>query len=468
VAAKGYDAVWRLMSTQAARNTNSSGDSVPGMRGNALDTQTNTSYIDMDLNQHKNPFYKVGTFLLTFRPQFGYDCANYQKLFELNVSGGEERVMLNYRHTDDIWQAECDYGVPLNVLSSAYTADTEKALQQWHTIIMSWDYDRNFLMLMLDGNVIGTAYGMDTAVATDPVKFTVGTDDLWTVYPADILIDEVKTFSGCIVPYGAFDTGFELQNNYDNAHSDIKFYYNCEASGANASQIPSGKTITLRGIAAIVSTDPLYGTNHLDCAAASASVGVSVSSSDVIDPTHGCISMWLNVQTLPSALRYFFGTGSATDILELGLTSSNYWYMRYMANSVTESITGSVAVEAGEWYHVLAQFSDSNNDGFIRLWINGVSIGTDAVANAFTFAASETMYIGEDRAGTGVGIDCFIEQVFITGNPYTPQILTSFGKPITIPQLKVDGVLKQLGTDYEITHTPDLSLVVSQAGDVTA
>jgi hypothetical protein len=158
-----------------------------------------------------------------------------------------------------------------------------------------------------------------------------------------------------------------------------------------------------------------------------------------------------------------FGDNSNYRVL-LGATATD-WRFDYEANGVVESITGGANPTANKWYHILATASDSNNDGIITLWVNGEFIGYDTVANAWNYGTG-TLYIGSNDVGGG-GMDCFIDQLFITKSPYTPQIATAFGKPLWVPRFKKTDVEKQLGLGYEAVFTPDLQALIAEAGDVT-
>jgi hypothetical protein len=259
------------------------------------------------------------------------------------------------------------------------------------------------------------------------------------------------------------DWDFDVRITPPLFHNDIKLYYNFEASGANATQIPSDKTVTLNGSAALVTTDPIYGSKHLDCVNANDDASIPVSSYDIIDPRHCSISCWVRLETVGANWFMGFGDNSNYRVL-LGATATD-WRFDYEANGVVESITGGANPTANKWYHILATASDSNNDGIITLWVNGEFIGYDTVANAWNYGTG-TLYIGSNDVGGG-GMDCFIDQLFITKSPYTPQIATAFGKPLWVPRFKKTDVEKQLGLGYEAVFTPDLQALITEAGDVS-
>jgi hypothetical protein len=201
-----------------------------------------------------------------------------------------------------------------------------------------------------------------------------------------------------------------------------------------ATQIPSNKTVTLNGSAAIVKTSPIYGVRYLNCIAANDDASISVVNYDIFDPRNGAISMWVNIQTDPgTGYYYFLGYGDGTNNRFLvGIDATNlYWRFVYTADGSSFSADGSTAFTLGKWHNILLQFSDSNNYGFTTIWVNGQFVNNHAPTKAFNYGTG-TLYIGSNDAGTP-GVDCLIDELLITKNPYSKQIWTAFGKPLWCP-----------------------------------
>ena len=420
-------AFWRAISDASFRDT--APDSVDGVRNRGLDTKTNLGYIDMILAGHDNTFFKKGSVLLKFKPQFLYDNVDWPTVFNITVDGSNG-VEVYYDIDNDNFLLDVDFGgTSVSVNTSIFTTNAE--LQQWHTMLCSWDYDKDFAAIIFNGKVYTNDSGWTSITSSNPVGFNIGCGSA-RGYPADIIIDEIKTFNDCILPYGSVFVG-NGEINTDLADPDVCFHWDCENSGANASNIPADKTITLNGSAALATTDPVYGSKHLDCVNANDDASVPVTGSDILNPISGSIGMWVNIQTLPSALTYLFGFGDADDYIGIGLNASNYPTFEYRTVSTTESVTGSTALLANRWNHFRVTFDDSNE---IRLYVNGILIGTDTVANSWAGITTGTLYLGSDYSG-GSGIDCFVDQLTISKNPHTAQNWTAFGKPLWRPILQV-------------------------------
>ena len=186
----------------------------------------------------------------------------------------------------------------------------------------------------------------------------------------------------------------------------------------------------------MVTTDPIYGSKHLDTVSSNDDASVLVVSYDIFDPRHCTIDLWVSIQTLPGAFAYFLGFGDVTDSIRIGLNASNYWYLIYEANGVSEAVNGIDAAVVGKQYHIRAVISDSNNNGIIKLWVNGSFIGYDTVGNAWGFGGTGTLYFGS-RFDGGTGIDVFMDQITISKNTNTPQNWTAFGKPLWRPLIQV-------------------------------
>ncbi|MCK5612125.1 hypothetical protein KAR91_60195, partial [Candidatus Pacearchaeota archaeon] len=424
-------AFWRELSDGSFRDTNSSGDSVEGVRGNALDTQDTIAYIDASLAGHRNAFFKKGSVFIKFKPVFGFDDGAYQQVWKLWVDDNN-LISLWYDYINDRFTARCRIGgANYDVDTPVYTSDND--LQQWHTAHIAWDLDNDFHILILDGKPLGTSIPTNAPPTGDPVIFTFGADD-GRGDPAEIYMDEIKTFNDCILPYGSVFVG-NGEIDTDLADPDVCFHWDCENSGANASNIPADKTITLNGSAVLATTDPIYGAKHLDTVVDDDDASIPVVSYDILDPRHGSISFWVNLQSAV-VNDHILGFGDANNFIALVLDGSGPFRFIYNANSVSIDCTGTVNAIAGKWYHVRLAFSDSNNDGEISLHINGVLLESAAISNAWGYGGTGTLYLGSSYLSWS-GQDCFIDQITIAKNPHTPQNWTAFGKPLWRPILQV-------------------------------
>jgi len=424
VAEVGNNATWRLVSDESERNTDTAGDSVEGVRNKALDTQGGISYIDMGLTGHGNSFYKKGSVLIKFKPQFAYDVEAWVLIWELNVGGNDEAIYLAYVYSSDTFLFGLDFGTAVTIDTPAYTSNVK--LQQWHTILCSWDADRDFMSLILDGVVIGSKGGLDTPSESNPVSFTVGTDATITGNPADIIIDEIKTFSECILPFGSIFLG-NGEINANVAESDVCFHWACEDEDAEIGGV-TGSTGT-----GSFKNGGIYGSKYYDNNGNTDAMDFTVTDADIFDPRKGSFSCWFY---LPSVVSwdFLFGFGATgDDWIDVVVNGDSKLHLggKYNGGGEIAAIT-STTLTSGKWHHMVARWADSNNGGYFSIELNGVLEDADPVTDTFEGSLSGTLYIcGEEDNSSW--IDVWLDQVTITKNPQTPQNWTAFGKPLWRP-----------------------------------
>ena len=87
--------------------------------------------------------------------------------------------------------------------------------------------------------------------------------------------------------------------------------------------------------------------------------------------------------------------------------------------------------------------------------------------NAGTWAGTiSTVYLCE-RWTTGARIDAWIDQVFTSSDPNTPDNWSVDGVPINIGKMIIDGTEKQLGTDYNFNWTKEGHWLYRLTGSVS-
>lgn len=469
VAEKGLDADWQLInSPYTLRNTDNDAvtDRIQG--STALDSKdlycanfplTNVSASNVD----------ICTVIAKVKPQFIFTAP----------LGNQGILTIGYSMTDYIYLKYDEINKSFMFrrgISGSYdsynTTDetSNNRHQQWHTLWGAFDVNKKIVTLFIDGvraevisrSTIGTCAGT-------PTKFhIIGYQD--GANEGDFYVDEIKFFNKCILPYGAIATNYELYGHYGMCHSDTTFYWACESATVEYSAGDSAPTTT--GSPTYATTDPIYGSKHLDMLAYNTTNhAFDVSNYDILDPRNCTISMWVNPQSTPASNWWCFGYGGLTgvmySIIQFGIdTTVPAWRFKYFASEEKIDMEDTTAVTVGRWYHLCVRCADVNHGGFITMEVDGVRLFSSRVTKAFDYP-SGTMYINAHWNSSSGG-DYFIDQIHITNSAHTPMIPTVFGKPIIIPQMKIDGELGRLGTDYEVTHTPDLSFLVTKAGNVTA
>ncbi|MHC4757474.1 MAG: LamG-like jellyroll fold domain-containing protein [Planctomycetota bacterium] len=440
----GNDASWRNISDASARNTNSSGDSVQIFgRGRNLDTQAGTGYISMSTSQHLNSYFKQGSFLIHILPQIVYTAADYPGVFMLWVDSNNN-IWFRYDYSTDSFQLAVEWGAStITVNGPAYTENY--SLQRPMNLMASWDSDQDFMMISIDGQVQATAVHTGTPSASNPTQFEVTADDNRS-YPLDSVVDNIKTFSECLLPYGAFfiGNGDGLINSISNPHKDLCFFYDCQNSGAGAAKggvdLATDYTITLAGDAALTTADKILGTKSVDIATVGTGNRISFPiDANNFDGSFGRMGMWVNFQTV-TASEYFLGFGDATDFINLYISASSYFYAIYNTSGGIRYMTSTLVPTAGVWYWVELAWDDSD---YIDFWVNGQLLDSESSLGSWA-KTTGTMYLGADESGWN-SQDCLIGAFYMSKNRYTPQVWTAFGKPLHIDLVKKNGVYQQYG-----------------------
>jgi len=465
----GPNGTWKNISGGTDRNTNTGGDSVRIIgRGRNLDTQDGAGYIQMAVGSgtvHDNNFLKKGSLLLKVNPAFIYTTGTNEVMFELYYDANN-RIACGYNSSGDYFSFGVFWGGTSYWLDTDPVFTSNYSLQREMVFLFSWDSDSNLHILFWDGKVPEEFnYNTGTPTASHPTAFTIGCYNDRTT-PGDYVFDEVKTFSECLLPFGAFHigNGEGLLADIDNPHSDLCFFWDCQSKGSNCakggSDLSSSYTPSESGTPLISTDAVIVGTYGYDVNGTNGSqIQFTVTSADIISGTKGSFIAWVNVQTLPSnqrAIVSFYVDGS--NFITLVLSAANYWGVSCYFGGTSESINTSVIPTVGVWHCVKVKWDDSDK---IELIVNGMSLGSNAIASSFS-GVNGYLRFGDYNDG----VDCYIGRVFISKDSNTPEIWTAFGKPLHMPQMKIDEVIGQVGTDYQMTRIPDGSILISDAGDV--
>jgi hypothetical protein len=185
-----------------------------------------------------------------------------------------------------------------------------------------------------------------------------------------------------------------------------------------------------------------------------------VNNGDLIDKDKGSVSFW------------FYPTTSATNrLFRMYIDENNYFNVSEQDNSGnTRIITrweyggsseygygNSGEIHLNAWNYVRVTWD--TDKGEHRVYVNGIPSNT--IENAYAMTGEVTrIAIGDDTFDFSSQV--YIDQIFITNNPYTEEIPTAFGKPINMPQMYVDETRQNFGYDYVASWTADMNSVVIQ------
>jgi len=361
---------------------------------------------------------------IRFKPNFSITTGSNQYLIHIG-SGSTDRLSFYYDRTPDRFNLleRVNNVSESNYVGLDYTAYTDAQLQQWHELLISINLINNFGLVMFNGEI--TSFPI-----AENWSGTVDEFDINWIGAADYYVDEIKLIDGCLLPFGGGPFVGNGEVDADVTHSSVLFHWDAESSGANASNIPADKTITLNG-GALTTGAALVGTYGYDSQDNDASI--SVVDSDIINPKKGSIGFWFNPQET-STWASIWGFGDIDDYISLSLNGSSIFRAVYCSNTTTEVIDSSITAVIGTWYHLRVTWDDSD---YVHFYINGVEEGTpQAIANVWDGITSGSMYFGSDYAGQG-NLDGYFDQIYITNNPNTPDRWSIFGTPIHQPLIEV-------------------------------
>jgi len=463
VAAVGNNGVWEA-ADGTDRNTSNATVSTDIGRDSGLDTK-DTYHVTCDNTVYDNAFFKSGTIILSFVPQFSYDDAADQTLFHIFVDTGDEHILV-YDAGNDKYELRTSFGGTTTTISSdAYTD-----MGGLTTIMAGWDYDNGgFSFLAVNGQVVDTGTNAGTASSGNAAYVIIGADsdeDGTTSLNADVYFDSYKAIDGCLLPYGGNPWLGNGEVNATAYHSDVLLYWGCED---NDSEI--GSTTFSYGTGASLTTGAKFiGSKGLDSAGGYCYVS---DSSAFMDQTGGSISFWFQTQQSSfSGNEYFWGAEVGTDtnnIIGAGTEGKGYWRLYLASGGSATSQNDTEGPTTGNWDFIRIEWGDLTNGGDVRLFVNGIQrISVTAGAN---FSTSDFDFFCLGRLAYGGGAiaehDCFIDQVFITNNPDTPDSWSVMGVPLHQDYFYKDDTLKQLGTDYRMNRLPNGDLLFRDLSTVS-
>jgi hypothetical protein len=429
----GAAATWKNVSDGSDRNTNTANDSVDGVRGTALDTQDGAGYIAMPVGSgtiHDNDFLIKGSILVTVIPELDYNEAGDNYLWYMRQDNSN-RIRLDYASSS--WRLVITWGgISTTLVSSAsYSANSD--IQKPIHVLCSWDADQDYTMISVDG-IIDVVANAGSPTSSHPGQFNVGCNqnrgDTF-----DGVIDEIKTYDGALLPYGAYFTGNGSVDT-DLAHDDVTAFIKGDESNSESLKIGTG-TITVTN--ATQGTDVAGNANSAFLFDASGEyVEFPCVDGTNIDNSQGNISFWFISDGSPTTFNGFFDhTSSSYSALCLNKgTSDNYEFQLHI-NSEFLYPSISTDIYDGNWHFIEFMFRDTDN--YLALRIDG-TIEWSTTEEAWTAPAlsSGNILIGNIGNYSGNHASGRICNFTITNNPNTPQIPTIMGKPVHVPLIEVE------------------------------
>jgi hypothetical protein len=145
------------------------------------------------------------------------------------------------------------------------------------------------------------------------------------------------------------------------------------------------------------------------------------------------VVVWFNIQTIGSSDVIWSATGD-TDITDnfiiLRQSGTTEIEALYEAGNVRETLTSSGFGLATNRWHCARLSWDAANDFIFE--VDGIEIDRANIEGTWAGGTSGAMQIGGWNSGSDRS-DIYVDQVYVSNNPNTPQIWTAFGKPLIVP-----------------------------------
>jgi len=460
-AVTGNNGTWET-SEGASRNTDNDSVVTGVSRDSGLDT-ADTYHVDCATTVYDNNFFKQGATILKFTPQFGYDDAADQTLFICYVDS-DDYIQLVYDAGNDRYELRVSWGGTLQTIGdSAYTESD--SLQQLTVLMAAWDSETNNFILSKNGQTVNADTNTGTPSTSGASYVHIGADsdgDGTTSLNADIILDDFKAFSGCLLPFGGgpFVGNGEVDSNL--YHSDIIFHWDMDSVSDTAPNIGG---VTLTKVGSPTATTGLNGNGitftNGNC--------FYYSLSTLSFPESGTVSCWYKNTSALSVAGKFFAHGTLDSYLQFCRLSTDYTFrFSTSADYNWHDFTVSSNIFDGNWHFVALRYDIP--DSWSEMWIDGiVEDSCDSADGTLItdYLTTGNLYIG-DRDTSDRGINGIIDEFYITNNPNTPDRWSIFGTPINEPCFYKNGVLQKAGTGYQTARLSDGNLIYSDAGDVVA
>lgn len=414
----GSDATW---------GGNTSVDSVDGLRGGGLDTQ-GARYLTLPSDIDES-FLAKGSLVLTVIPQFDSAGVN-QGLVYLRSSTGNNRLDFRFIDGGSAWTFLVRWN-SVDVTLDDVNEVSDECLYRPTVIMLSWDSDSKAIFYSINGRTGFAQHSENCSETTGALSVSKILSDRYDSTIADVILDELCIYDGCILPFGAYFTG-NGSVDASVAHGDVLFYWDCDSISSPVAQIAGGSgSITIEDTTGVSLVTGVDGTANSAIEIANAASRLYVPSSGNINSGKGACSFWFKASGAPDTYATIFSHSTAD------------FYFRREDTSFLMNIGGSLCyltdtwqyVSDGNWHFVRINWNDTTN--VVNIWIDGVS-RYSRTNQTFTGPDVSTgnLYIG-NRSAQGHELGGTLDKFYITSDPNTPQIPTVFGQPVLAPMIKV-------------------------------
>jgi hypothetical protein len=359
-----------------------------------------------------------------------------------NIDIGKGAIIFNYKNTSTSWASYTylfygagafrlrrDSDTQIRIHSQTFSGCDNVFDGEWHQIHIAWDFDTDFVILIIDGAIQGTG---DPGTEPTFSTFYIGNDSSGSM--CNGTIDNFRIYDDVLIPYGAYFTGNGSVDT-DLAHDDVTAFIKGDESNSDSLKIGTG-TITLSG--ADHDTDVAGTANAaFDYTSTNDYVLIPYDSIASVFNDQGSISFWYrNDGGAAGSWQCLLCNGSNYSDLYIARTNTGYlrvYYGTELENNLDMS-SWPVDMFDGNWHHHRYVFKSSD---YFRIYLDGKFCWEDTSISTACTWGTEGLRIGNYYSG-GEFADGPICDIYITNNPDTPQIPTIMGKPVHVPLIEVD------------------------------
>jgi len=331
-------------------------------------------------------------------------------------------------------------------------AESNRTVFPWANLDNNTFYHFKFVYSFSGGNCnyklsIGAesdsfSFAMTQLAATTNPLISVGCHSSASTVACEGIIDNFKIYSAPILPYGSFIPGDIIHSEeYDRAHSDITFFWDCESTAIQIHNLPDSGTVITNG----TTFEPGIDGNGVEFNASTDFVECDCSNGYNIDVNQGTISFYYKQSGTCANWAAFLALTDNT-------THGNWHIQRYSSddnklawNMRNDGVPGvynfthSSSFLDGNW-HFFALSWDLNSTGELAngiITIDGVKLTRVQQAGYFNenTGLNGTLRLGR-AVSEAISIGGVMDNITITSSPSTPAVSTINGKPILLPHIK--------------------------------
>jgi len=299
-----------------------------------------------------------------------------------------------------------------------------------HTLMVTWDNAAQEAKLFINNVQTDDPVTINTDTPTPITNDNLYIGGKVGDYACEGVIYNFKILNAPILPYGSYFTGNGASVDTDLAHDDILFYWDCETTTENIGGLTmTPNSTSLNDTRSITGTYSAYSSASNDRYTSG-----TITDGDM---NEGSLSLW------------FYTTDSSSgrmSLIRLENSESDYIYITaYTSNNTIAfrrsgadfvMITPTDTWASGVWTHISMHWSVAQTDFW--LMCNGVEAArwsTDAYGEVSTLSnTGVALQVGDD--GFEMANPIWIDQLYITSSPSTPQIPTANGIPLHVPVIQ--------------------------------